>query len=67
MSTGEKIRKKRLELGLTTKELAEKSGLTRQAVSHYENDRHDPGLLNAACIADVLGLSLDYLAGRKEA
>ncbi len=67
MTVGERIRAKREELGLSQSELARKVGLTRQGLCKYELDRADPRLFNAMCIAEALGVSLDYLAGRCEA
>ena len=65
MTTGEKIRERRKALGITVNELVRKTGITRHSIYLYEKDEMDPTLFNATCIADALGLSLDYLAGRK--
>lgn len=62
MTVGERIVKHRLMLGYTQAELARRAGLSRQCLYEYETNRADPKLLNATCIADVLGISLDYLA-----
>lgn len=53
-------------MGLSQTELAEKSGLTRQTIYNYEKDKREPTLLNAMCIADVFGISLDALAKGKQ-
>ena len=66
MTTGEKIRYHRKQQRLTIKQLAIKSGVSASAIGCYEREKADPSLFAAACIADVLGLSLDYLAGRKQ-
>lgn len=63
---GRRIREARCKRGITQDTLAELAGLTRTSVNFYESDKHDPSFFNATCIADVLGVSLDWLAGRKE-
>lgn len=63
-------RKKKLtqqKLVLRAKELDPDLRLTDAALGKYENDCTVPRLAEAAAIADVLGVSLDYLAsGEKE-
>lgn len=51
---------------LSQKELAEHLGITRQSVSQYINGVTEPCLSRAWVIADFLGVSIDYLAGRSE-
>ena len=65
MTVGERIAKLRTSLGLSQTELANKAGITRQCLWKYENNVADPKLLYAMCIADALGVTLDYLAGRE--
>jgi transcriptional regulator with XRE-family HTH domain len=62
MTVGERIAYIRTMKGFSQTELARQAGLSRQCVYEYESGRADPKLLNAMCIADVLGVSLDYLA-----
>jgi transcriptional regulator with XRE-family HTH domain len=62
MTLGERIKYRREKLGLTQMQLAEAAGLSRCLIYRYEADLHDPSLFNATCIADALGVSLDYLA-----
>jgi transcriptional regulator with XRE-family HTH domain len=62
---GERLRMVRKKRGLTEDELAERTGMTRTSISYYETGKQWPSLFNAVCIADVLGVSLDWLAGRK--
>lgn len=61
MSLGERIRKKRLELGWTQEVLASKSGLSKGFLSDIENDNRSIGAEKLFDIARVIGLSLDYL------
>jgi transcriptional regulator with XRE-family HTH domain len=61
MTIGEKIRKRRLELGMTTEELGQKIGVQRSAITKYEKDRVDLKSAQIQKIAkalDVLPASL---------
>ena len=49
--------------GLTQEALAEKVGVTRQAIAKWEAGETIPDLERARLIADVLGVSLDDLSG----
>jgi transcriptional regulator with XRE-family HTH domain len=64
---GTRLRQVRRRLDLTSQQLAEKAGTTRVTISALENTRK-PGVSFdvVARIATVLGISLDYLAGRKD-
>ena len=61
---GDKIRYHRIMKGLTVQEMAKKVNVSACTLSLYENGHSEPSLFIACCIADLLGLSLDYLAGR---
>ena len=45
------IRNKRKELGLSQEELATKCGVSRQTVNAIENNKYDPTLALAFCLA----------------
>lgn len=45
-------------------ELAQELGISRSAVSHLENGRHEPGLDMLEKLADLFDVSIDYLVGR---
>jgi len=64
---GRRLRQVRRSQDLTSEALAKQSGTTRVVISALENTRK-PGVSFAVLvrIANVLGVSLDYLAGRKE-
>lgn len=62
MTVGERIKALRTQKGFSQEDVARRAGLTRQSIHLYETDQSDPSLFNAMCIADVLGVSLDYLA-----
>ncbi len=60
-SIGSRIKDKRKELGLTQEELAQKVGVTFQAVSKWENDNSYPDIILMAEVARALSSSLDSL------
>ena len=62
MTFGERIISLRKAKGISQEQLAEKIGVSRQIVHQYEQNETDPRLLIATCMADVLEVSLDYLA-----
>ena len=62
-SIGKKIASLRKERGLTQSELAEKLGVSAQAVSKWENDVAYPDITLLAPLADELSTSIDLLLG----
>lgn len=62
---GKRIAKNRKRLGLTQDQLAEKLGITAQAVSKWENDLSCPDISILPKLADIFGISIDELLGRK--
>ena len=58
---GNKIARKRKELGLTQIEFAERLSVTRQTVSRWEAGTVLPDIDKIADIASLLGVSCDYL------
>ena len=61
VSLGEKIRKARLEAGLTQEELSEILMVSRAAVAKWETNRGLPDIENLKFIASALNVSVDYL------
>ena len=55
------IRNKRKELGLSQEELAKKCGVSRQTVNAIENNKFDPTLALAFCLAKELQVTVDEL------
>lgn len=51
---------------ITQQALAEKTGLTAAAISHYVNGKQCPNSPALLLIADALNVSTDYLLGRTE-
>ena len=66
MSTlGSRIAAWRKEKGITQEELAEKMGVSSQAVSKWENDVSCPDISLLTTLADVLGVTTDELLSGK--
>ncbi len=59
---GTRIREKRKEMGFTQEQLAEKVGVTYQAVSKWETDASYPDVTLMAEVARALDTSVDWLA-----
>ena len=55
------IRNKRKELGLSQEELAKKCGVSGQTVNAIENNKYDPTLALAFCLAKELQVTVDEL------
>lgn len=61
---GDRIAYLRERRGLTQEELANKLGISRASLSHYETNRRDPDYGTLGKIATFFNISLDYLLGR---
>lgn len=62
MSIGSRITELRNEKELSQGQLADLLGVSRQAVSKWENDKTSPDTLNLIRICDVLDTEIEYLA-----
>jgi transcriptional regulator with XRE-family HTH domain len=60
---GKRIAKNRKKLNLTQDQLAEKLGVTAQAVSKWENDQSCPDISMLPRLAELFGISIDELMG----
>jgi len=58
---GERIARRRGELGLTQKELAERVGVQRLAIINIESGKAEPGFLRIRSLAEALGVTVDEL------
>jgi len=67
MSIGERIIELRKAASLSQGQLAERMGVTRQAVSKWENDISTPDPLRLIQLADALNTDSEYLASGKHA
>ena len=63
MSFGNKLKEIRESKGLNRTELAEKIDISHVMVGRYERDETVPSIDVAKKIADILGVSLDFLVG----
>ena len=61
MTLGEKIRKLRSDIGLTQEQLANKLGVSRQAITKWESDKGMPDIDNLKAIGKLLNVTVDYL------
>ena len=66
MGFGERVSELRKDRGLKQKDLATQLNVAVSTVSNYETDSHEPDLENLCKIADLLGVSTDYLLGRTD-
>ncbi|MCL4537295.1 MAG: helix-turn-helix domain-containing protein [Nitrospirae bacterium] len=57
---GEKIKRRRKELGISQEELAETLGVTYQQVQRYENGTNKLNVENIQAVADILSVPLSY-------
>jgi transcriptional regulator with XRE-family HTH domain/predicted membrane protein len=62
---GKRIAALRKEKGMTQEQLAEKVGVSAQAVSKWENDASCPDITLLPLLGDILGVSVDELRGVK--
>ncbi|HEY8435513.1 MAG TPA: helix-turn-helix transcriptional regulator [Haloplasmataceae bacterium] len=60
----QRLRKLRVEHGMLQRELAEKLNVSRVAITQYENGKRLPEWDKLQKIADIFGVSVDYLLGR---
>ena len=61
MTFGERFKEARAKAGFTQDELAQKLAVSRSAVAKWESDRGMPDVTNLKMIADVRGVSVDYM------
>ena len=67
MSIGQRISELRKESGLSQEYVAEKIGVSRQAVSKWENDTTAPDTYNLIALAEMFDVSVEYIATGKKA
>lgn len=66
MTLGQKIKKLRVDKGLTQKELADQVHITFQTVSKWEKDENEPDVSTLRELAKLFDCSMDYLLSEDE-
>ncbi len=62
MSIGQRITELRAQNNISQNQLASSLGISRQAISKWENDQTSPDTLNLIKLADLLDTEVEYLA-----
>ena len=65
IETANRLLQYRKQAGLSQEELAEKIGVSRQAVSKWERSEASPDTDNLVMLAEIYGVSLDEMLGLK--
>ena len=66
MSIGERITQLRNQKNMSQGQLAQTIGVSRQAISKWENDQSSPDTIHLIKLSDILDTEVEYLAtGRK--
>lgn len=63
--SGEKLKQRRRQLGMSQEELAKKVGISKVSICWYENGERTPKYEVFIKLAEELDLSLDELSGRE--
>jgi transcriptional regulator with XRE-family HTH domain len=66
MSFGKRLLEARKNKGINQEALAEQLGTKGPAIGRYERDEMKPSIDAAAKMADILGVSLDWLVGHTD-
>lgn len=67
VSFGQRLRARRLELGLSERKVAESIGMTEESYKHLEYGNNGPSVEKLMRIGNALDISIDYLVyGSKE-
>ncbi len=61
MNMADRIQQMRKKAGLSQEELADRVGVSRQAVSKWEGGQSSPDLENIVIMSDLFGVTTDYL------
>lgn len=61
MEIGDRLKKARTEKGFTQEQIAEELGVSRQSISHWENNRSYPDIVSVIKLSDLYSVSLDEL------
>ena len=65
MTFAQKLKELRNRAGMSQEKLAEKVGVSRQAITKWETDKGTPEMENLMALSDLFGVSVDELLGRE--
>lgn len=65
MTFAQKLKELRNRSGMSQEKLAEKVGVSRQAITKWETDKGAPEMENLMALSDLYGVSVDELLGRE--
>ncbi len=65
MQLGSYIKSRRLNIGLTHQQLAEKMDTTVTTISKWENNHVEPSLSNFIKLCEVLGMKVEDFIGKE--
>ena len=66
MTFSERLKQSRKGSGLSQMQLSIKSGIAQNMIWAYEAGKRMPNAFTLCCLADALGISMDYLYGRTD-
>ena len=61
MDIGAKLKKARLQAGMTQEQVAESLGVSRQTISNWETEKTYPDIISVIKLSDLYAVSLDHL------
>ena len=65
MTFAQKLKELRNRAGMSQEKLAERVGVSRQAITKWETDKGAPEMENLLALSDLFGVSVDELLGRE--
>ena len=65
MTFAQKLKELRIRAGMSQEKLAERVGVSRQAITKWETDKGAPEMENLLALSDLFGVSVDELLGRE--
>ena len=65
MTFAQKLKEMRTRAGMSQEKLAERVGVSRQAITKWETDKGAPEMENLLALSDLFGVSVDELLGRE--
>ena len=65
MTFAQKLKEMRTRAGMSQEKLAERVGVSRQAITKWETDKGAPDMDNLMALSDLFGVSVDELLGRE--